>query len=338
MRKRKLIVLILCLFLLLPMVSLCEENEVSLSVYFLDGKTALTGAQFDLYRVADMDDSGKMTLAASFKNYPVRVDDLTDSSINQLANTLEGYILRDKIKPAYSRKTDQEGNASFVWKKDEFKPGLFLLMNKGHKQGGYAYNLAPILFPLPYRFEGDAEWNYQLMIMVKAEKKPDLPNPDPIRRKALKVWAGEAHENKRPQEVTVQLLCDGEIYDTQTLNAQNNWGFEWTDLEADHEWSLTEKEINSYRVSIVQRGITFVVTNTYDEGIVLPTPTPEETPEPDPTFTPSPTKTPRPTPTMNPSVLPQTGQMWWPVPVLIAGGLLLIILGLVRRGSDDDEE
>lgn len=29
--------------------------------------------------------------------------------------------------------------------------------------------------------------------------------------------------------------------------------------------------------------------------------------------------------------LPQTGQLWWPVPVLLAAGLLFVVLGLVRR-------
>lgn len=33
------------------------------------------------------------------------------------------------------------------------------------------------------------------------------------------------------------------------------------------------------------------------------------------------------------SKLPQTGQLWWPVPVLIAAGLILIIIGIARRGS-----
>ena len=34
--------------------------------------------------------------------------------------------------------------------------------------------------------------------------------------------------------------------------------------------------------------------------------------------------------------LPQTGQLWWPVPVLVSAGLLLIAVGyLLRRHSDD---
>ena len=34
----------------------------------------------------------------------------------------------------------------------------------------------------------------------------------------------------------------------------------------------------------------------------------------------------------------QTGQLWWPVPVLLAGGLLLIVLGLIRRRSIGNEK
>ncbi len=64
---------------------------------------------------------------------------------------------------------------------------------------------------------------------------------------------------------------------------------------------------------------------------VEPTPTPTEpipTPaEPTPTPTePTPTPT-EPTPTPVPS-LPQTGQLWWPVPVLVSFGVLLLGAGI----------
>lgn len=36
--------------------------------------------------------------------------------------------------------------------------------------------------------------------------------------------------------------------------------------------------------------------------------------------------------------LPQTGQLWWPVPVLAAVGLLMIVIGLLRRRSAGYEE
>ena len=75
-------------------------------------------------------------------------------------------------------------------------------------------------------------------------------------------------------------------------------------------------------MEVTREGITFVVTNTYDEDVPdEPTPiSPSEPDEPEPN-------------------LPQTGQLWWPVPLLICAGLLFVIVGLVRRrGIDDDKK
>lgn len=48
------------------------------------------------------------------------------------------------------------------------------------------------------------------------------------------------------------------------------------------------------------------------------------------------------TPTKPPSSggggrLPQTGQLWWPVPVLICAGLFSMVVGLIRRRKAEDE-
>ena len=36
-------------------------------------------------------------------------------------------------------------------------------------------------------------------------------------------------------------------------------------------------------------------------------------------------------------LLPQTGQLWWPVPLLAVAGMALVMLGLIvnRRNSDE---
>ena len=39
----------------------------------------------------------------------------------------------------------------------------------------------------------------------------------------------------------------------------------------------------------------------------------------------------RPTPLLPSGKLPQTGQLWWPVPILLAVGILLLVSGLIRR-------
>ena len=46
----------------------------------------------------------------------------------------------------------------------------------------------------------------------------------------------------------------------------------------------------------------------------------------------------KPTPSSGGGKLPQTGQLWWPVPVLTCAGLGCIAVGLFRRRRDGDED
>ena len=103
------------------------------------------------------------------------------------------------------------------------------------------------------------------------------------------------------------------------LNAANNWRYIWENLDDRSTWTLVEEKVDGYTVSITREGVTFVVTNTY-----VP-----ETPN-----TPPPTEPGKPD---QPS-LPQTGQLWWPVPLLLVGGLLLVVIGLIRRRGIADEQ
>ncbi len=52
--------------------------------------------------------------------------------------------------------------------------------------------------------------------------------------------------------------------------------------------------------------------------------------EPEPTPTPGPEPTPEPTPTPD-KRLPQTGQLFWPIPILAGAGLLFIVIGSIMR-------
>ena len=51
---------------------------------------------------------------------------------------------------------------------------------------------------------------------------------------------------------------------------------------------------------------------------------------------------PEPTPSAPPPPqgpkLPQTGQLWWPVPILLAAGLLLVSIGIISRRRNSNEE
>lgn len=320
---------------LLSASALGEEDKVHLTVTYRDRQSPLVGATIDLYRVADVDEKGNVTFIQPFSVYHVRVDSLQDD-LSAAAKTLEGYVQRDKLPADKSAQTNRSGNAAFSWDRSGMKPGLYLLLCGDYRQNGFVYRAQPVMFALPYLTD-DGKWIYHVEAAIKHEKEPDTPEQEKVTRKALKRWNDGGHENERPHEVVVQLLCDGVVYDTQKLNKDNNWGYEWNDLDGSRDWSLTEVETGGYRITIEKNGVTFLVTNTYDQSLATPEPPkPERTPKPE--HTPKPKRTPKPRPTMNPHVLPQTGQVWWPVPLLLSAGVLLIVLGLIRRRGDDDED
>ena len=322
----------LAVFLLLPAQTLAAgsidlNRNVSLTVSYQDGNTPLVGAGFDIFLVATVDEYGELTATKDFARFNVNISGKKDEAYRTLASTLEGYVLRDNIPPTDSGKTKVEGLASFPTAGKSLKAGLYLVLGRRHTQNGYRYDPAPFMVMLPGLDTENNIWVYDVTVNAKFDSSqiPDNPDDNTIDRKVLKVWADDGHEKDRPKEVIVQLLRDGKVYDTVTLNAANNWRYTWTALNDRYTWTIVEKELEGYTVEVTREGITFVVTNTYNEEIPDgPTPTAPTTPD-------KPTTPTKPT-------LPQTGQLWWPVPVLIAAGLLFVVIGLVRRRGTVDEE
>lgn len=219
-----------------------------------------------------------------------------------MASTLEGYVLRDKISSVVLGKTDERGELI----SEGLAHGLYLILGRQHTQDNTTYTTEPFMVMLPTAHETENIWLYDVEVNPKHESYTE-PSEDTISRKVLKVWKDEGYQNVRPQEIIVQLLCDGWVHETVTLNAANNWRHRWDGLDSECHWTIVEKETDGYMVGVTLEGTTFVVTNTYD-GYDIP----ENLNEPDVT-------------------LPQTGQLWWPVPVLLVSGLFLIILGRLRR-------
>lgn len=86
-------------------------------------------------------------------------------------------------------------------------------------------------------------------------------------------------------------------------------------------------KINPFLVSIPGENGSYTIDATpKTEIVVSPTPTPPGKGTP----TPTPGKPGTP-PSGSKSVLPQTGQLWWPVPVLCGAGLALVIFGFAMK-------
>lgn len=276
------------------------EREVSMSVYFGEEAKGFSDVSFDIYFVAEMNESGDFALSGDFMNYPVSFENLDSSGWRALAQTLNAYAQRDSLRPLRQEKSTIDGSVSF----EKLTVGLYLVVGESYIKGNTAYTPEPMLVSLPGTEEG-GEWIYDVKLSCKYDSETI---PTRVERKVQKVWKDDGNEEKRPESISVQLLENGKIVDTVVLSRENNWEYTWKNLNGSSNWQVVEAETPAgYTVSIAREGIVFVMTNTRPSKI--------------------------------PPKLPQTGMLWFPVPILVCGGLLLVIIGLfIRRRQGNAHE
>lgn len=292
------------------MTAFARENidtgrEASISIYFGEDGEGFPGVSFYLYHVASVSEDGSYTLTEDFKQYSISLDGLDSSGWRALAQTLDAYAARDNLEPLQVEETGQNGRAVFTG----LSTGLYLVTGTQYTDGTSVYTPEPILVSVP----GAAEdgWDYDIEASCKFEKE-DLP-AELTSRRVQKVWDDDGCEDKRPDSILVQLLENGETVDTVVLSQENNWEYTWNNLDGSSEWQVVEADVpDSYTVTVAQEGNLYIITNSLQ---------PELTEEP-------------------PDKLPQTGMLWWPVPLLLCVGLLLVVVGVIvrrKRGDQDDE-
>ena len=287
------------------------DQGVSLEILCQNNGTPIVGADFSIYHIASVDASGELTPTQIVRDYNIDLSDPSESDWLMITSTLEGYLLRDDVPPTDYGTTDENGRLVFPNHADHLEPGLYLVMGARHEQDGYVYEMQSFLVMLPTLDEVNDVWIYDVLVRPKYIKEP-IPGDDTEKIKVLKIWNDEGNEHERPDEIVIQLLCDGEVYDTVILNKENGWSYTWENLEPGHQWLVVEVTPDGYTVVVSKTGITYTVTNSWDG----PPPPPTEPPPPD---------------------LPQTGQLNWPIPVLVLAGLFLILIGLLRRRGSEYE-
>ena len=124
---------------------------------------------------------------------------------------------------------------------------------------------------------------------VNATPKVDIEKRTDITIK--KVWNTD-ESTKLADSVTVHLLKDDDVVKTAKLNAENDWQVTYTDMPESDAYSIKEVNIpKGFTATYKQNGYIFTVTNT--------------------------------------STLIQTGQLIWPIPMLLVSGIVLIAVGVV---------
>lgn len=312
MIKKQTASLILCLLIviLLPVQAMAENTDntnkkCSLAISFLIGSLKPEGVEFKLYRVADITSSDNFSVTQRFEAYPVSHEDFDASDRwRNLAQTLSGYVTSDNLQPDSTAKTTAQGTVYF----NELPTGLYLVIGSQYISEEKIYTPQSFMISVPTK-NAYGNWQYDLTVDVKYDS--DSSN-DTFDIEILKIWNDGSNSN-RPDEVTVELYKDNHLYAAALLNKSDNWRYSFNDLNKDSVWVVKEKDVQAgYTVSVERQNNNFVLTNTKTDISNDSTPTDH--------------------------TLPQTGLLWWPVPYLLAGGLLIIIIGvLCRRGAADEK-
>ena len=149
------------------------------------------------------------------------------------------------------------------------------------------YSMKPFVVAVPSLNDGD------LIREITCKPKCERSNLADI--SVTKVWK-DSTDKERPKSVVILLFGGNELLDTVKLSEENGWTYEWKNMNARCKYYVKEMVPTGYTASIKETDKNiFVVTNTKDKPVS--------------------------------GFLPQTGQLWWPVPVLLTIGLLMLILG-----------
>ena len=253
-----------------------QSKTGSISVTLIEQKQnePIVGAELSVYYIATviMDADGNLIYdyTEDFKQFDTAIDDTT------LVTKLDAFISKHNL-PSTKMTTNTEGTALC----NELPLGLYFV-----KQTGAVEGFAPCTsFLVTVPNEKNGKYVYE----VNASPKTEVARLTAITIK--KVWNTD-ESTKATESVTVQLLKNGNVVKTATLNAQNNWQITYNDMPESDAYGIKEVEVpKGFTASYKQNDYVFTVTNT--------------------------------------STLIQTGQLMWPIPVLAMGGMILIAVGIV---------
>lgn len=305
-----------------------KEQETGAVILEYGREKPIQQAVFSIFQVAEKTESGNYVRRKEFQSCPVQIDFEESSRWRETAETLEIYVVRDRITPLGRGTTDLNGRLKF----ENLGEGIYLIAGERRRDGLKTYIPEPILTRISIESGYEMHLPGHVVVHPKYREEENVPSkqrdrddsPEKVRLRAVKIWDGQtkngSRENEKedhgnqdhPEEVVIELLRDGVIAERRVLSEKNQWSCVWENLDAGSSWKVAEEVPEGYVVSIRQEGETFLLTNRRENWEL-------EEPETNPVEDPEQPKSER---------LPQTGNSWY-----LAGifGLAGIFFGAIAK-------
>lgn len=287
---------------------------VSATIYLHDSDTPIKGSTFSLYKVAELDASGDLTLTSDFASAGVSLGSSSDyGDWRETAKALQGYVDARAAQgtPISAAKTATTNHSGYAWVQAE--PGAYLVLGTPAEVRGARYTPQASLVVLPVP-GADGSWNYEPVLEPKWVRE-DEPAPETTSVTGLKAWSDEGYASERPSTVTLVLLrkaADGSVeqWDSVEVRAAGGWQHRWDGLDGSYSWEVVESPVpEGYTVSTSVSGDVYRITNTRVPG---------EPEEPG-------------TPKTSSGRAPQTGDVSGPELLVLAAAVAVLALGLALQ-------
>lgn len=225
----------------------------SLTLSYTKNGNAFPNLEIEIYRVAELRADGEYMLVEPFSGYPIKIHGISSQQEwRDTAQTVRNYAAANQIAPYQSQKTDHEGRVCFTG----LETGLYMVKGTSAKENGKVFVFHDFMIYLPTYMEGDYDYD------VEANPK-HTEHIHHSRYTVVKLWADSGANDQRPESVCVDIVKDGEIWESVTLSGENNWSYSWDVPQEGGDWSVMERDVpDGYEVSITSNGNTFTITNS----------------------------------------------------------------------------
>ncbi len=237
--------------------------DASLTLHYQKEEQAFSDLSISIYRVAEAFPDGTFELIEPFSSYPINIHNITvQEQWKNTAVTLSSYIVADQLMPYREATTNDTGTAAF----EHLETGLYLVSEvvAENNSGTYVFDQFMVYLPTP---QPDGSFDYDV------EAKPKCVDYVPkTEYRVTKLWQDAGKQTERPEEITVDIYKDGELWETQILGASNNWSYVWYVSDEDHsKWTVVERATpDAYTVTVQQNGNSFSIINTHKSITDIP--------------------------------------------------------------------